>query len=188
MRYRHVFSVLTILGGATFAIAQAAADTLPQLIAGAKKESSLRVTLHPTITPDTAKKVAAAFNRAYGLSIDVKPDLTGRYSGKAAKGAIEYKSGGKPSYDVMVLNESAFMTLANADALVKIDGWEKMLPKGTHEYGKFIRPSELGQWIREAGLELKDITGMTYNPLTKTYKLNPRDVSVNYLVHVKKPL
>ena len=63
----------------------------------------------------------------------------------------------------------------------------RMLPKGTHEYGKFIRPSELGRWAREASLETRDITGMTYNPLTKTYKLNPRDVDVNYLMHTVRP-
>lgn len=63
----------------------------------------------------------------------------------------------------------------------------RMLPKGTHEYGKFIRPSELGRWVREAGLQTRDITGMTYNPLTKQYKLNPRDVDVNYLMHTIRP-
>jgi len=63
-------------------------------------------------------------------------------------------------------------------------GW---LPKGTHEYNKFIRPSELGAAIRQAGLELVDITGLTYNPLTRHYKLNPNDVDVNYMVHVRKP-
>ncbi|WP_193164711.1 bifunctional 2-polyprenyl-6-hydroxyphenol methylase/3-demethylubiquinol 3-O-methyltransferase UbiG [Microbulbifer hainanensis] len=63
----------------------------------------------------------------------------------------------------------------------------KMLPKGTHEYGKFIRPSEMGAWLREAGLELRDMTGMTYNPITRSYKLNPRDVDVNYLMHASKP-
>lgn len=62
-----------------------------------------------------------------------------------------------------------------------------LLPKGTHDYGKFIRPAELAQWLRAAGLEVQDLTGMTYNPLTKHYKLDPRDVSVNYLVHAKKP-
>lgn len=62
----------------------------------------------------------------------------------------------------------------------------KLLPKGTHDYSKFIRPSELAQWLRAAGLELQTITGMTYNPLTKHYKLNPNDVSVNYLLHAKK--
>ena len=63
----------------------------------------------------------------------------------------------------------------------------RMLPKGTHEYGKFIRPSELGRWVREADLQARDITGMTYNPLTKQYKLNPRDVDVNYLMHTIRP-
>ena len=63
----------------------------------------------------------------------------------------------------------------------------KMLPKGTHEYGKFIRPSEMGAWLRDAGLELRDMTGMTYNPITRSYKLNARDVDVNYLMHASKP-
>lgn len=63
----------------------------------------------------------------------------------------------------------------------------RMLPKGTHEYRKFIRPSEFGGWLRSAELALHDITGMTYNPLTRNYKLAPRDVDVNYLLHASKP-
>jgi len=63
----------------------------------------------------------------------------------------------------------------------------QLLPKGTHDYAKFIRPAELAQWIRNAGLELRDMTGLTYNPLTRVYKLNPKDVSVNYMVHAVKP-
>ncbi|WP_439133333.1 bifunctional 2-polyprenyl-6-hydroxyphenol methylase/3-demethylubiquinol 3-O-methyltransferase UbiG [Pseudomaricurvus sp.] len=62
----------------------------------------------------------------------------------------------------------------------------KMLPKGTHEYSKFIRPSELGNWIRQTNLQLQDMTGLTYNPLTKTYKLKASDVDVNYMVHTTK--
>jgi len=62
----------------------------------------------------------------------------------------------------------------------------QMLPKGTHEYAKFIKPSELAHWLRQAGLQLVDMTGMTYNPVTKHYRLNADDVSVNYLVHAKK--
>jgi 2-polyprenyl-6-hydroxyphenyl methylase/3-demethylubiquinone-9 3-methyltransferase len=62
----------------------------------------------------------------------------------------------------------------------------KMLPKGTHDYDKFIKPSELAQWLRAAGLELQNISGMTYNPITKHYKLDANDVSVNYLLHAKK--
>ncbi len=76
---------------------------------------------------------------------------------------------------------------AYAFAILGAEYLLKLLPKGTHEYSKFIRPSELASWIRAAGLELQNITGMTYNPLTKNYRLNERDVSVNYLLHVKKP-
>lgn len=76
---------------------------------------------------------------------------------------------------------------AYAFAILGAEYLLKMLPKGTHEYSKFIRPSELGNWIRSAGLELVDITGMTYNPLTRNYKLDPNDVSVNYLIHTRKP-
>ncbi|HIP94729.1 MAG TPA: bifunctional 2-polyprenyl-6-hydroxyphenol methylase/3-demethylubiquinol 3-O-methyltransferase UbiG [Leucothrix sp.] len=57
-----------------------------------------------------------------------------------------------------------------------------MLPKGTHEYAKFIRPSELEGWARDAGLHLENIKGMTYNPLLQSYKLDS-DVGVNYLMH-----
>jgi len=56
----------------------------------------------------------------------------------------------------------------------------KLLPRGTHEYGKFIRPSEMESWARHAGLRIIDLTGMSYNPLTREYRLGP-DVSVNYL-------
>lgn len=63
----------------------------------------------------------------------------------------------------------------------------RWLPKGTHEYGKFIRPSELANAIRNAGLELVEITGMTYNPFNRQYSLNDNDVDVNYLVHARKP-
>ncbi|WP_027329225.1 bifunctional 2-polyprenyl-6-hydroxyphenol methylase/3-demethylubiquinol 3-O-methyltransferase UbiG [Marinimicrobium agarilyticum] len=61
----------------------------------------------------------------------------------------------------------------------------KLLPRGTHDYRKFIRPSELSRWMRAANLELKTLTGMTYNPLTKRYKLDRHDVSVNYLLHAR---
>jgi 2-polyprenyl-6-hydroxyphenyl methylase/3-demethylubiquinone-9 3-methyltransferase len=62
-----------------------------------------------------------------------------------------------------------------------------MLPKGTHDFKKFIRPSELGSYVRNAGLEFKDVTGMTYNPLLKEYKLG-NDVDVNYLMYAVKPV
>ncbi len=60
-----------------------------------------------------------------------------------------------------------------------------LLPKGTHEYAKFIKPSELAGWCRQSGLDVASTRGMSYNPLTKTYRLGS-DISVNYLVHTVK--
>ena len=60
-----------------------------------------------------------------------------------------------------------------------------LLPKGTHDYEKFIRPSELAAWSREHGLTLKDQIGMTYNPLSKRYSL-AQDLDVNYLACYSK--
>ncbi|GHB09344.1 bifunctional 2-polyprenyl-6-hydroxyphenol methylase/3-demethylubiquinol 3-O-methyltransferase UbiG [Salinicola rhizosphaerae] len=60
-----------------------------------------------------------------------------------------------------------------------------LLPKGTHDYRKFIRPSELSAWCRACGLRLKHQTGLTYNPVTRHYRLSRHDVSVNYMVHVR---
>ncbi|HEX9395585.1 MAG TPA: bifunctional 2-polyprenyl-6-hydroxyphenol methylase/3-demethylubiquinol 3-O-methyltransferase UbiG, partial [Burkholderiales bacterium] len=57
-----------------------------------------------------------------------------------------------------------------------------LLPKGTHDYQRFIRPSELARWSRESGLAPAQFTGMTYNPLTRRYRL-AADCSVNYLLH-----
>ncbi|MCX7203510.1 MAG: bifunctional 2-polyprenyl-6-hydroxyphenol methylase/3-demethylubiquinol 3-O-methyltransferase UbiG [Burkholderiales bacterium] len=63
----------------------------------------------------------------------------------------------------------------------------KLLPRGTHEYGKFIRPSELIGHARHAGLQQQAMLGLTYNPLTREYRLVDGDVSVNYLVAFRKP-
>ena len=63
----------------------------------------------------------------------------------------------------------------------------RLLPRGTHDYAKFITPAELSQQIRNAGLEVDALKGMSYNPLTKIYSLN-QDTSVNYLIATQKPL
>ena len=61
-----------------------------------------------------------------------------------------------------------------------------LLPRGTHDYAKFIKPSELATYIRQAGLELNEVSGMTYNPLTRRCDMG-RDVRVNYMAHAIKP-
>jgi 2-polyprenyl-6-hydroxyphenyl methylase / 3-demethylubiquinone-9 3-methyltransferase len=63
----------------------------------------------------------------------------------------------------------------------------KLLPKGTHDYMKFVRPSELARHCRDAGLAVREIIGMSYNPLTRVYSLG-RDTDVNYLVHCVRPV
>jgi 2-polyprenyl-6-hydroxyphenyl methylase/3-demethylubiquinone-9 3-methyltransferase len=60
-----------------------------------------------------------------------------------------------------------------------------LLPKGTHDYAKFIRPAELGRFCRDAGLAVREVIGMTYNPFTRAYKLGS-DTGVNYLVRAER--
>jgi 2-polyprenyl-6-hydroxyphenyl methylase / 3-demethylubiquinone-9 3-methyltransferase len=62
----------------------------------------------------------------------------------------------------------------------------QLLPKGTHEYARFIRPSELARWCREAGMDLQTSRGMEYNPLTRRFRLSG-DTSVNYLFACRRP-
>ena len=61
-----------------------------------------------------------------------------------------------------------------------------MLPRGTHDYAKFIRPSELSGMLRNNTLSVTNITGMTYNPISQRYRLG-NDIDVNYLVHAQAP-
>ena len=77
---------------------------------------------------------------------------------------------------------------AFAFAIVGAEHILKLLPAGTHEYAKFIKPSEIASWVRAAGLTLEGMTGLTYNPLTQRYKLVEQDVSVNYMIRTSKPV
>jgi 2-polyprenyl-6-hydroxyphenyl methylase / 3-demethylubiquinone-9 3-methyltransferase len=76
--------------------------------------------------------------------------------------------------------------MAFAVAILGAEYLARMLPRGTHEYLKFIRPSELARWGRAAGLDLIDLTGITYNPLTRAFRLSP-NTDINYLAHFKRP-
>jgi 2-polyprenyl-6-hydroxyphenyl methylase/3-demethylubiquinone-9 3-methyltransferase len=91
----------------------------------------------------------------------------------------------KPGGNVIVstLNRKP---MAFAVAIVGAEYIARILPRGTHEYLKFIRPSELARWGRAAGLDLIDLTGITYNPLTRAFRLSP-NTDINYLAHFKRP-
>ena len=91
------------------------------------------------------------------------------------------KPGGQVFFSTLNRNPKSYLyAVLGAEYLLQ------MLPKGTHDYGKFITPAELASAIRHAGLELQSLRGMSYNPLTKIYSLNS-DTSVNYLVACRRP-
>lgn len=76
--------------------------------------------------------------------------------------------------------------LAFALGIVGAEHIARLLPRGTHRYDRFIRPSELSAWLRDAGMEVQDIVGLHYNPITRSVMLGG-NVRVNYLVHASKP-
>jgi 2-polyprenyl-6-hydroxyphenyl methylase/3-demethylubiquinone-9 3-methyltransferase len=85
------------------------------------------------------------------------------------------KPGGRVFFSTLNRNPKSYLL-----AVIGAEYLLKMLPRGTHDYAKFIKPSELAQTCRNAGLRVDDISGMSYNPLRKTYSLG-KDTDVNYL-------
>ncbi len=90
------------------------------------------------------------------------------------------KPGGHVFFSTLNRNLKAY-----ALAIIGAEYLLKLLPRGTHEYAKFIKPSELSRYSRNAGLNPQTLTGMNYNPLTKVYSLG-RDTDVNYLLHTRR--
>jgi 2-polyprenyl-6-hydroxyphenyl methylase/3-demethylubiquinone-9 3-methyltransferase len=91
------------------------------------------------------------------------------------------KPGGWLFFSTLNRNPKAFLL-----AIVGAEYLLQLLPKGTHEYARFIRPSELARWCRDGGLEVQATRGLTYNPLTRRYRLTD-DTGVNYLFACRRP-
>ncbi len=91
------------------------------------------------------------------------------------------KPGGHVFFSTINRNPKSFLF-----AIVGAEYVLKLLPAGTHEYQKFIRPSELESWSRAAGLQLQSSIGLLYNPFTREYSLGP-NVDVNYLMYFRRP-
>ena len=90
------------------------------------------------------------------------------------------KPGGDVFFSTINRNAKAYaMAVLGAEYVLNL------LPRGTHDYNKFIRPSELSRFCREAGLTVRELKGMGYNPITRHYSLN-RDTDVNFLIHAVK--
>ena len=90
------------------------------------------------------------------------------------------KPGGRIFFSTLNRNPKSYLF-----AIIGAEYVLRLLPKGTHEYDKFIKPSELAGFTRQAGLELLEIKGMTYNPLTQIYRLGS-DTDVNYMIATRK--
>ena len=144
-----------------------------------KLESGVEVNYVKSTAEDYAEDHQAAFDTVTCLEmLEHVPDPS-----SVVKACAELtKPGGTVFFSTINRNPKAYLL-----AVIGVEYVLRMLPKGTHEYAKFIRPSELGQWIREAGLEIDLMTGLTYNPITKKYKLTDRDVDVNYMICARKP-
>lgn len=88
------------------------------------------------------------------------------------------KPGGHVFFSTLNRNPKSYLF-----AIIGAEYLLRLLPKGTHDFEKFIKPSELDKWVRQAGLVSRGMTGLVYNPFTKNYKLDPTDVDVNYMIH-----
>ena len=91
------------------------------------------------------------------------------------------KPGGHVFFSTINRNPKSFLF-----AIIGAEYVLRLLPRGTHEYAKFIRPSELANWSREADLQVNQMTGLLFNPLTKKYRLSDSDMDVNYMISTQK--
>ncbi len=91
------------------------------------------------------------------------------------------KPGGSVYFSTINRNPKSYV-----QAIIGAEYVMQMLPKGTHDYSKFIKPSELDEWAGNAGLELIDLAGVEYNPLTRIFRQS-KNVDVNYMMHYKRP-
>jgi 2-polyprenyl-6-hydroxyphenyl methylase/3-demethylubiquinone-9 3-methyltransferase len=144
-----------------------------------KLESGLDINYVKATAEDYAEDYDGAFDTVTCLEmLEHVPDP----SSVVTACAKMTKPGGAVFFSTINRNPKSYLL-----AVIGVEYILRMLPKGTHEYAKFIRPSELGEWIRNAGLEVTHMTGLVYNPITKTYRLNKRDVDVNYMICARKP-
>ena len=140
-------------------------------------ESGLRVDYHLTAAEELARKTPGGFDVVTCMELlEHVPDpaATVRACGELAR------PGGHVFFATINRNLKAYLF-----AVIGAEYVLRLLPRGTHDYARFIRPSELAAMCRRAGLDVAGLTGMTYNPLSRLYSLG-RDTDVNYILHATK--
>ena len=138
------------------------------------KESGMEVDYQQILAEDMAQQQPQAFDIVTCLEmLEHVPDPASTIQACADL----VKPGGHVFFSTINRNPKSWLF-----AIVGAEYVLNMLPRGTHDYMKFIKPSEMAQWLRSAKLELKELTGMHYNPVSKQYRLGP-GVDINYLVH-----
>ncbi|NNK31705.1 MAG: bifunctional 2-polyprenyl-6-hydroxyphenol methylase/3-demethylubiquinol 3-O-methyltransferase UbiG [Xanthomonadales bacterium] len=156
-------------------------DVAPRVLATARlhlHESGLEVDYRETTVEDLADEAEGTFDVVTCMEMlehVPEPDSVIRSCRRLLK------PGGHAFFSTLNRTPLAF-----ALGIVGAEHIARLLPRGTHRYDRFIRPSELSAWARAAGLEVRDITGLHYNPITRSVMLGG-NVRVNYLVHAIKP-
>ena len=142
------------------------------------RESGLEIDYRKIAAEDLAAESPAQFDVVTCLEmLEHVPD-----PGRVVRACHDLvKPGGRVFFSTINRNPKSYLL-----AILGAEYVLGLLPRGTHEYGKFIRPSELATWAREAGLQLNEQIGMGYNPLSKRYFLQ-RNVDVNYIAAYTRP-
>ncbi|MDA7826445.1 bifunctional 2-polyprenyl-6-hydroxyphenol methylase/3-demethylubiquinol 3-O-methyltransferase UbiG [Porticoccaceae bacterium] len=141
-------------------------------------ESGLSIDYQKSTAEDFAQKHENAFDVVTCLEmLEHVPDP----SSVVRACATMVKPGGHVFFSTINRNPKAFLF-----AIIGAEYVLRLLPRGTHEYAKFIRPSELANWSRESNLQVNQMTGLLFNPLTKQYRLSDSDMDVNYMISTQK--
>ncbi len=141
-------------------------------------ESGLSIDYQKSTAEDFAQKHENAFDVVTCLEmLEHVPDPSSVVSACAKM----VKPGGHVFFSTINRNPKAFLF-----AIIGAEYVLRLLPRGTHEYAKFIRPSELANWSRESNLQVNQMTGLLFNPLTKQYRLSDSDMDVNYMISTQK--
>jgi len=140
-------------------------------------ESGLKVDYRHIAAEEMAKAEPAAFDVVTCLEmLEHVPDPASIVRACAQMA----KPGGTVFFSTISRNPKAYLF-----AVIGAEYLLNMLPRGTHDYAKFLRPAELARLCRESGLSVVEVVGMSYNPLARTYSLG-RDTSVNYLIRARR--